>query len=116
MSPNFEEKRNFIRVTVNCEIRIAKTAENTGKSSYVTSRVRDLSAEGVGFELREKLDPGEFLDLKLKFDSKPPVLKLKGEVMRCVPIQGSGLGHQFYIGVKFLHASKDLIPIFLKFI
>ena len=117
MAPTNEDKRNYLRIQANCEIRLAKSSENTGKNSYSAGQIRDLSAQGVGFDCERKLNVGDTLDLKFKFKSRPPVLKLKGEVVRCVPLKTTGGDpEQFTVGVKFLHSPEELAPIFLKFI
>ena len=117
MAPTNKDKRNYLRIQVNYEIRLAKSSENTGEISYSAAQIKDLSAQGVGFDCERKLNVGDTLDLKFKFKSRPPVLKLKGEVVRCTPLKNSGSDpEQFTVGIKFLHSPEELAPIFLKFI
>ena len=110
---NSQEKRKYNRMHVDCEVHFALADENGQKKhAYMSSIARDLSAQGMSFDSMEKFNLGDRFVLKMKFGSKPPVLKLLGEVRRCTPAPEVN-GKHFKIGVIFLESPEKLGPIFM---
>ena len=59
---SYEEKRDFVRIPVECEISLARA---DGGGSFVAAG-RNLSAGGVAFDTDELLQPGDRLEMHIE--------------------------------------------------
>ena len=118
MTPESNEKRKYHRVSANCEINFALGPEPVeSKRTYFKVRAKDISAQGIAFEFSKELPMGTFLHLSLKFSSNKTVLKVRGEVQRCMPLdQAHGSEKKFLIGVKFFGTPANLAKIFMEYL
>jgi c-di-GMP-binding flagellar brake protein YcgR len=91
----FEEKRDFMRMMVDCEVQ-CRSADGTTQYS---GRVRNLSAQGLLFSSEQELAVGERLELVIhpKIGSAAP-LEASAEVVRVDVIEPDRL---YEIGVAF---------------
>lgn len=91
----FEEKRDFLRMMVDCSavVRI------NGDSSTVSARVKDLSAIGMQLIGNEAVGIGNKVIVEILLDEKAtsPFIA-EAEVVRCDPYEGPG----YQLGLKIL--------------
>jgi hypothetical protein len=79
----YEEKRNFIRVPVECEVALAFVVN--GKRFRGTGK--DLSGGGILFHTEELLEPGDRLELHIETSQAQfAVLDATIEVVRVRPL------------------------------
>ena len=73
------DTRDFIRVSVECELVFKKT----GDDAVYTTKTRDLSASGVSFFTDQQLSVGDELEVNIKPANKltPPLYAI-AEVIR----------------------------------
>lgn len=95
----YDEKRNFIRVPVECEV--ALTAAVDGKSFHGLGK--DLSGGGILFYTEELLEPGDRLELHIASSQLlTSVLDATIEVVRVQPMAD---GRRYAVGgaIRAIH-------------
>lgn len=91
----FEEKRDFMRMLVDCEVRCNSPAHGR---SY-KGRVQNLSAHGLMFSSTLALTMGEQLEFVIDSPGGAvPPLEASGEVVRVTTLEE---GRLYEIGVAF---------------
>lgn len=112
------EKRKYLRLKPGCETYFQfDSGPRKSEVQYTAIKTNDLSASGISIECWERLMPGDILNIKLKFKAKKAVLKLHGQVVRCLPQNPDPafLG-PWTAGIKFLHKAEELAPYLIKYI
>ena len=80
MGSEYEEKRDFYRMAVNCEVNI----EIEECSTTCTGIVQDLSANGIRFTTKDELAAGSKLHVSVIPGSNlTPALDVYATVLRC---------------------------------
>ncbi len=82
MPLDYEEKRAFPRMRVQCDIEL----HDPGTGERMTTRCQDLSGGGILFASREPLEPGREFELTMQsgLEGTPP-LRARIRVLRCEP-------------------------------
>ena len=84
---DYEEKRNFRRMALDCPI--AYRSPDSATPSY--GSVRDLSATGLSFSADQPQTPGAPLEIHIEPGSaRIRPLRALIEVIRCQPLAGGG--------------------------
>jgi len=87
---NFDEKRDFYRMAVDCPI----SYRVSGSQKEGTGICRNLSAGGVLMEIREPLEAAIGLTIRIEPQSSiTSALEALAQVTRCDPV-GGGSGYQ----------------------
>ncbi len=95
----YEEKRDFIRVPVECEVGL----ENSATGKRFTASGRNLSASGVLFHTEELLRPGDCLEMHIEARQVLlSVLDASLEVVRVQPLD-DGLSYAAGCAIIQLH-------------
>lgn len=82
---NYDEKRDFYRMAVDCPI----SYWITGSQQVGQGICRNLSAGGVLMEVKEALEPGAALKLRIAPQSSlTGALEALAQVARCEPLAG----------------------------
>ena len=91
----FEEKRDFMRMLVDCEVHCRSVEHGTEYSG----RVRNLSAQGLLFSTAQELAVGDRLDVVVqpRGGTSAP-LEAKAEVVRVVVVEP---GMSYEVGLAF---------------
>lgn len=84
MARDYDEKRDFIRMCLEC----AMTFTRQGETTVYEATARDLSGGGLGFNTGEALRLGELLEVRVT-PSKAVVPPLAAEV-EVVRVDGAG--------------------------
>ena len=93
MSHDYDEKRNFYRMTVDSPM----TFRVDGETQAHAGLAKDLSAIGMLFVSEQEAPVGATVELSMTTkDSLVPPLRACGEVLRVTPVNGSG----YEIGVR----------------
>lgn len=88
----YEEKRDYIRVPVDCEVSL----QHTGDGRQFTALGKNLSASGVLFHTDQSLRPGECLKMHIEASRfLVSVLDATVEVVRVVALDG---GQRYAVG------------------
>lgn len=79
MPIDYEEKRKYIRMSIDCEISF----KETHAQEYVRGRCKNLSASGLMFTADHEVQPGTVLDINITPElSVVPPLDATIEVVR----------------------------------
>ena len=82
----YEEKRDYIRVAVDCDIGLVK--QQGGK--HFLARGRNLSAAGVAFSTDEPLAPGDVLDMHI--EARQALLSVLDATIKVLRVEPEGDG------------------------
>lgn len=86
MDQNYDEKRDFQRMAIECVMTYRCEAENSSGEGTV----KNLSAKGFLLELEDEFSPKAELLVKLTpVNSITPPMEARASVIRSVPIDGS---------------------------
>ena len=97
---SYEEKRNFIRVPVECEVAL----ESARNGEHFSAAGKDLSAGGVLFHTEQLLEPGEQLELHIEArQALFSVLDATIEVVRVEPLP-DGLHYAVGGAIRAVHS------------
>ena len=97
---SYEEKRNFIRVPVECVVDL----QHAGNGSRFQGSGRNLSACGVLFHTDETLKPGDRLEMHIESSQAlASVLDASIEVVRVEPVSD---GRSYAVGsvIRTIHS------------
>lgn len=87
MAHRYEEKRNFVRVPIDCDVLLRSETDNR----EFTVRGKDLSAGGVLFYTDQEMSCGEHFNLHIEaHQALFSVLDADIEVVRIVPLNEGG--------------------------
>ena len=82
MSREYEEKRDFIRMIVDCKIQI----KNLANGDIFQGIAQDLSSKGLAFSTNTNIAPGTKLEVRIVPDKVlVPPLHARVEVIRSEP-------------------------------
>lgn len=82
MSREYEEKRDFIRMIVDCKIQL----KNIATGDTFQGVARDLSSKGLAFTTNQSIAPGTRLEVRIVPDKAlVPPLHARVEVVRSEP-------------------------------
>ena len=96
---SYDEKRDFIRVPVECEVGL----ESAFSGKRFSAAGKDLSAGGVLFHTDELLAPGDRLEIHIESDQALlSVLDATIEVVRVEPL-GDGLNYAVGGAIRAVH-------------
>lgn len=96
---SYEEKRDFIRVPVNCEVQL----EDCDSGKRFVGFGKNLSANGVLFQTDERLYPGDKLEMHIESSHRLlSVLDATIEVVRVVPTE-EGFGYSVGSAIRDIH-------------
>ena len=98
---NYEEKRDFIRVPVECEISL----QDVRSGKRFLAEGKNLSASGVLFHTDEPLEPGDRLEMHIEAHQVLlSVLDASIQVLRVEPL---GDGHSYAAGCAITSMHSD---------
>jgi hypothetical protein len=96
---SYEEKRDFIRVPVECEISL----QDVRSGKHFLANGKNLSASGVLFYIDERLQPGDRLEMRIEARRVLlSVLEASIEVLRVEPV-GDGQSYAAGCVITQLH-------------
>jgi len=96
MAMNYDEKRSFYRMSVDCHVEFSEE----GATEKYTGEGKDLSADGVKFITEHCLTEGQKLNIVVHPVIKTVVpLNAKAEVMRVAKDEQTGL---YLVGVSLI--------------
>ena len=95
------ERRQFVRIRLEAEIRYAKTAPQDGHAEpgWTTALLRDISGGGARLTTSEKVSVKEKVVLELPIDGK--LICLHGCVQHVQPVKTSR-AQKFDVGIQFI--------------
>lgn len=84
-SRDYDEKRDFMRMAVDCEVRFRRV----GNEREFSGQVVNLSGRGLLFQSGEALTAGERLELSVEppAGGSAPPLQASGEVVRVTAVE-----------------------------
>ena len=89
---SYEEKRNFIRVPVECEVMLASPVD--GKRFRGIGK--DLSGGGILFHTEEFLEPGEHLEIHI--EARQAMFSVLDATIEVVRVQRLADGRHYAVG------------------
>ncbi len=98
---SYDEKRDFVRVTVDYELGLQAT--NDGHS--FTAVGKNLSASGVLFHTQERLKPGDQLEMHI--EARQALLSVLDATIEVVRVEGTGDGHTWVVGGAIMEMHGD---------
>lgn len=98
---SYEEKRDFVRVTVDYELGLACPADGR----RFTASGKNLSAGGVMFHTDENLQPGDQLEMHV--EAHQALLSVLDATIEVVRVEDAGDGRTWAVGgaIRALHGS-----------
>jgi len=98
---SYEEKRDFVRVTVDYELGLQPAGGGPG----FTARGKNLSAGGVLFETDEALQPGDILEIHV--EARQALLSVLDATIEVVRVAGADNGRGWVVGgaIRELHGT-----------
>lgn len=99
VSRESEERRDFMRMLVNCEVRFGSSAR--GRS--FSGQVKNLSARGLLFSTAQALEVGEQIELVINSPGGAvPPLEATADVVRIDDAEGDGL-YEVAVALRQVH-------------
>ncbi len=106
-----EERRRYIRLSKPININFT----HSGKDKVLHTVSKNVSAVGVGFETKEKLEPGSLLKLEIELPKAPNPVHVLGKVVwsKRVTLED---GSPHSAGIEFTKIEEDNKNTFLKYL
>ena len=97
---SYEEKRDFIRMPVDCDVSL----EDKASGKQFTAAGKNLSANGVLFHTVEALAPGDRLEMHI--EASQALLSVLEATIEVVRVESLGDGRSFAVGgaIRKLHS------------
>lgn len=100
-----EERRKFIRLNINVEIKYAVVSD---KSAERTAQTRDIGAGGICILADEPLKKGDVLDINFLLPEVPPNVHAKGRVAWIKPFSiASEQNIRYDTGIEFIDITDE---------
>ena len=106
-----EERRRYIRLSKPINISLMLP----GKDKILRTVSKNISAVGVGFETKEKLEPGSALKLEIELPKAPNPVHILGKVIWSKRV-GLEDGSPHSTGIEFTKIEEDNKNTFLKYL
>ncbi|MCK5031547.1 MAG: PilZ domain-containing protein, partial [Thermoplasmatales archaeon] len=105
-----EDKREHKRFSLG-KARVELHKGDTSSSNSTTAALQDFSKRGIGIRLRNFLNIGEKVNLRIYTHKAKKPLRFKGEVRWAERTTGFGSK----AGIKLLHGDNKSVELFRKF-
>lgn len=101
---NMAQRREFVRLEISLPIQFSILTDIGAERAVDTGTTLDLSAGGVCFASRLKLETG--LQLNLDLNLGDTMVSFKAEVVRCSRVEAGG--NYYAVAVKYLEITDNL--------